>query len=379
MSPEHLFRDEAGQPAPSVARLTAFAALFSAVVVIASIAIRTLFLGGISYSAGEVFSEKLDYLSSSSADENVYFVGTSHIYRSIDPQQFDAECHDSGIDAKSYNAGVFRLGYLEADLLLERIISRVEPGKPWLVVMEPSLRDCDFVNWSSERELFTHDPKQTVRAVRYHWLGICDGQSVYKQLRHAAAMAAHLGSGLLYQLNYGKASRVVFPMGDGFVTRSFGVPFANGFLPLDREERRPSDHPPLFDDPAKFGKLLEVGTSRRSKSKAEPMRSTIRLYEEIAEKIETAGGRFALITTPRFTIGAPHLGDDIDALLRYPPATISRRLLGDYRYSPENEDLFQARYWFDPEHLGQAGATAFSKKLASDIAANHRDILPTEK
>jgi hypothetical protein len=215
--------------------------------------------------------------------------------------------------------------------------------------------------------------------MRYHWQGICDRQSIYQQFRHTAAMAAHLGSGFLYQLNYGKASRVVFPMEGVSVNRSFGVPYANGFLPLDQEQRHPADRTPLFDDPARFDELLAAGTSRRERSQSQPMPSTVRLYEHLAEKVESAGGRFALIATPRFTIGAPHLGDDIDALLRYPPENIENHLLGDYRYSESNSELFQARYWFDPEHLSQAGATAFSTKLAADISANHREILPTAK
>lgn len=363
MKPDELVSNSASSSRQVLAPTLCFLSAF----VVATILIGKL-MHSVPYGYGEVLQEKVERLSRS-ADEDVFFLGTSHVYRGVDPQILEGVFTENGTTARAYNAGLFRQSNLEAMLLLERIVAKKRlQAKPWYLLLEPSLRDWNPTNWLAEREVALHNSTQTRAEIVRHLGAVRQAESTFKRLRHIGGILSHLGSGLAHQLNYGRANSVVFPNGSAFSERFYQAPRLDGFRSLDEEKSQSVlERKRVFErDQSKFGQLVRDENEKRSNSDFKPSPETVRMYQEMCEKVESSGGKLIFLATPRYSLGQPFFGDELEAIFSYPGTLESIPIL-DYRYSNDNSGLFRPSYWFDSEHLNQEGAKAFSERLAQDL------------
>ena len=370
MSPQHLFRDLSEHD--QVGRKPwVWVVYFSLVFLLVCYLTRLILPASAQYRAGEVMQEKLSRLDVAGQQYNLFFLGTSHVYRSIDPSVIDRVLASENLNYKSYNAGVFRLGTLQADLLVNQIINSQPDGQQFWVVIEPSILDFDYTNWSSERELYLHDTVGTKHAISFHWRGILDKESLFLRARHLFAALCHLRTGLLNWCNYGRASNYVFAGASKLERRSHQSPPENGFLPLDedfqKEDRRGRVDGKL--DTEEFLDGIEPAFDKRVSWQRPPMGSTCRFYADLCERIEAAGGKVVFVSTPRIGLGVPRYGDDIESLFKHPPEFVKERLLADFRFgsADANSGAFSPIYWYDPEHLNKAGSEKFSIDLGRKL------------
>jgi len=130
------------------------------------------------YWANDVLEKKINHLLySSSQDYNTFFVGSSLVYRHINPIKFD-----SITNCKSFNLGSPGTEYLEANYILENFLKRYSSKDSINVFLQstglPKINDKDL---HSVRTKYFLDLKRTGWAVKY-W--ISKSPKNYKQIHN---------------------------------------------------------------------------------------------------------------------------------------------------------------------------------------------------
>ena len=148
-----------------------------------------LFLAGFLLTATWIHSlvperQKLEWLDSVQQDADVIFLGSSHVYRQLDPQLFDLERGAAAGEFRSLNMGALGMGLNEEAYLLDRILDESSPNLRW-IVMEALPFDTEFQNENDfgKRRLEWHDSTSTWRLVQALLQGDLPSEQKWSQIR----------------------------------------------------------------------------------------------------------------------------------------------------------------------------------------------------
>ncbi len=113
-----------------------------------------------------VFIAKLEHFSRHWDEYDTIFLGSSHVYRHLDPARFDAIMASGGHPTRSLNLGVQALSALEARYLLDLIASHPPTALRTLFIgpLENTLDSAG--NLESHRVRFWHTPSLTLKVCR---------------------------------------------------------------------------------------------------------------------------------------------------------------------------------------------------------------------
>jgi hypothetical protein len=288
------------------------------------------------------------------------FLGSSRVYRQINPTVFDAVLAEHGIAVRSYNLGLPGMRFYELLRRIDQILEERPPALRWLVLElddpDPGLEDANvlsrrFIEWHTARVSWT-----AYRTI------LASSRSPLEKLRQCWG---HTQGLLLRASNAG--------LGMTAVESRFGVPpdltdyTPAGFLPLDFDPTRVTkEHRAEFlADFAKDKGILE----RRAQAITDPdivPRLPRRLRDQMRDlvaRIRAAGIEPLFLLLPpaercNWDWRAAHKRGALPALFSY----------DDPR---EYQDFYRdLALRFDINHLNKAGANALTRLLAEDVAAH---------
>ena len=84
----------------------------------------------------EVLSDKVEHLQTNHDDYDVMFLGTSSVYRNVNPRDIDRRLAELGVPVRSLNLAVPGMNVVEADNLFAQI-ERLRPERLRMIVLEP--------------------------------------------------------------------------------------------------------------------------------------------------------------------------------------------------------------------------------------------------
>jgi hypothetical protein len=337
-------------------------------------------------------SNQLALLEGRKDEIDVLFVGSSKVFRHVDPALFDELMAKSGRRTRSFNLGVPAMGGVETLFALREALA-MEPGRLRWVLLD--LRDPGHVlsgdNHLTERVAAWHDGPGACLAARMAleseepWAWRLD-----QFRRHVVAFCYRLGNvgrlrvlterwvegtaELRRQARARREAGAVLDRGpalNGFAALDWAYPRATAFQRQMLDERRQAwlaQRADVLDKiPARRAEgwpLLRHDASRRDSP--ELTAGEQQLFQEITALVHEHGLSLAFMTHPDtrqieyYQRAGERLGLVRDVLD-----------LDDPQRHPE---LFEADAFYDRGHLGERGAALYTRALAARFAAHLDEI-----
>ena len=287
------------------------------------------------------------------------FIGSSHLFRQIDPALLDSVLNDGG---RSFNMALNASFSPETDLLLEELL-RSEGPVPEVIVMElmpfMMLQEQNFAHY---RYTYHIRPATAALLARHAW-----GLSGMHRTDRARNVMYALRAGVTASFLPGLTDRY-FGAGSMVDTTFVMGPAHNGYVPADWQvamgaggkELRAQREDLLADTTQLARRRAGIMRAYRSETYA----SFSPLHAEMLKKLirlgETRGSHVIFLLPPLWV----DYGEDPVALYRALPAGHAIDLCDPQRF-PEFYVLENA---FDKGHLNSRGARIFTRRLAENLA-----------
>jgi hypothetical protein len=306
-----------------------------------------------------VAQEKFTWLAAHADEYDTLFIGSSRIYRGIQPAVFDELTAAAGMPTHSFNFGIDAMTPPEDAFVFDRM-ARLHPKRlRWVVLECGTLKSgVGYGGEENARSVYWHDTARTALALRA-LIAPADGRldlagtlSGPEEMRRPMTLAlAHgrlwcartfnAGRGALYLQSWlrppprGREPSVLGPAGDGYVAAGNGRPMT----PDNRAdyERRFAQ---CRAQPAAISFL-----DRDAQHSLDTMLNRIRVF----------GARLVLVIPPYLAEARPfpQPGDVVPVL--------------DYSEIEKWPALFDPANRVDRSHLNPAGAELFTRAMAADF------------
>ena len=302
---------------------------------------------------------KLEWLATHADDYDTLFLGTSHVYRQIDPQVFDEAAAKRGIHTKSFNAGVDGMQPPEDAYVLDQILKLHPARLRWVFVEAGPIRlAVDPAKRGTERAVYWHDWERLTLLFQ-EAIEAKKGKHLRGTLKSLSGPLAYLGEHveLFFKnmSNIGRSSILIANLksdGSPQVLWAALGPQENGFLGIDGTKMTEAER-------ADYKRQMTPGEneSRKADNGSPASREAL---ARILRKIELAGATPILIIAPAippqtFRPSAPE-GHPTRILNFSDPA--------------EYPALFVEENRLNASHLNTAGAAVFSRALAEKLGAS---------
>ncbi|MHC4903178.1 MAG: hypothetical protein ACYTGM_17250 [Planctomycetota bacterium] len=304
-------------------------------------------------SPHSVRSVKLDHFAKHKDEYDTIFLGSSRVYRGINPETFDGETAALGLPTRSFNFGVSGMVGLETEFVLNEILAMkparlrwvfIEPAHLRLRIADENARTQRVISWhdlgstlSATRGLLTadHGELDRLREIWKHWQAYC-----YRM--------TNLGGARLELDEPPRRARALEP---GTVLGKK----RNGYQPLD-VRRRKRRHLEFLNQLEQYREEVENLAEREVP--AEPLDGfNARYLTRLRDAVESFGATPIFLITPSSDRG--HSDYVINA---HREGLISRLMrFDDPRRFP---DLFEVDARFDAAHLSRKGASLLSQSVA---------------
>lgn len=309
-------------------------------------------------------------------DVDLVFVGSSRVFRQVDPATVDARLATHGLEVDSLNLGIPGMASTELLVFAERALGAARGSPRWLVVdiryVEPSLGNA---NVATRRVTWWHDLPATAGAlaasVRSDTRPV--GTRLGWAVNHAVAFTNRTaGTGVILDRLAGQGIDPLLDVGadgTGFVSLDTALevsrgrpdPAARAFAGLLTERRDALATDGIRAFRGRVSRLTELLSNPPP-----PTELQIDYVESLDRIARRHSARLILLVPPGVSPGRIEQGGTwlagAAASLASRPAVIN---LNDPRDYPE---LFEFELWFDANHLGLDGARLFSSLLADALA-----------
>lgn len=308
------------------------------------------------------YAAKLDYFEQHKDEYDVVFIGSSRIFRGVDPRIVDAELASAGIPLRSFNLGIGGMGAFETDYLLRRVVE-MKPARLKWVIFEGLAWDPGFrltQNTYAARTVFWHAPAETRNAL------VATLHHDATWLEKADLFVTHVQLLLWRFANYGS--------GSSFAAKLAGV---------RRDEFGRALTPEQLADGRGYQSLEILSDKDDALLRAEMLADLKRIEGKIAEMSAERLKRPDLSGFDTEALRAQFRAvESIGAKLAYvlPPAVEARSellglhergdipLLFDFNQPDAYPDLFESSRRYDKDHLSRKGAEEFSHLLGAAFA-----------
>ena len=315
-----------------------------------------------------LFSKKVDFLAENHDRYNVLFVGTSMIYRAIDPVVLQRVAADQGCDVRAFNLGISKLRLTELRHIRDQLSADKIGGYDLIVLSPMAASGINVANWPSSRVQHFSDwegyKTSLIDLWEYPATKRLPRMVYYSALLSGAFMYRQLGIGrLIGSLEGWPGSIANNNTGDVFDGGAILDFSRHGFVALDDE---PDEQFVRRQD----GMIHAVGHFEYLKTS----------NPDIAQ----FQGASAERAWRRYERSMDYFADaDVPILMLLPPMAARRnqdRALADYaaaqgmpllNYNQIDRypALFENENWFDYYHTSKAGAVAVSELLGNDICS----------
>ena len=301
---------------------------------------------------------KLEWLAMHANDYDTLFLGTSHVYRQIDPRVYDEAAAERGIHTRSFNAGVDGMQPPEDAYVLDQILK-----------YRPSHLRRVYVEAGAIRLAVDPAKRGTERAVYWHdWerLALLSREAIEaKRAKHFRGTLKSLSGPLTYlgehvalffknMSNLGRGPHLIATLEGNASPQVLWAalgPQENGFLGIDGTRMTEAER-------ADYQRQMLPGENESRKAdKGSP--ASREALARILRKVEEAGATPIVIIAPAIPPQAfrPSTSEGYPA-----------RIL-DFSNPKEYPALFVEENRMNASHLNTAGAAVFSRALAEKLAA----------
>lgn len=310
-----------------------------------------------------IYTEKCQAIANSPTPPEVLIVGTSRMFNGIDPRAVENELRHLGLPLSVWNLSLHNLSLAEQKQVLLDVFDRLKLT-PRIVVYEPPLRlGMTLKNATTARSVYF----MSVQGFRDAWSFICAAD------RDRLRLSYNLGScGVFFAVgltNYGLFSECLFPsrylVTDHSDKKTKYLVDSKGYWPPGMaadgivKTRAPSD-------------LAQYETAAQEAEDTEIMKSSLSppghmvKIREIDSLVKMHGAVSLAVLMPKYFTGDQYyLRSDFQ---------LSRSLRSekdidsiDYQSRKDHHDLYQSEMWHDFNHVSEAGADLFSRKIAYEI------------
>jgi hypothetical protein len=326
---------------------------------LAVIAVLWLLDGRLPESSADLLGEKLRQYERVAPEIDTVFLGSSRVYRHLDPATFAQTFAAHGSTSSAFNLGVPDMRMLEVLYLAERVLER-SPGLRLLVVE------------AEEDPLFIRDENRLTQRVR-RWHDLSTLRRMLPAIRHAKATWAERVLVLLDRLDL-TAHRVSLvgrgiDLVDALLRRSarWIEPEQRGFLSLDEDRQRPRTDADRLGLERRYRDLHEAlpewaqALERLRRSSPEGRRTDpyeLRLFAELQRLADRHEVELVFVVSPRIgrlpnLVHAREAGI-VDRLVRF----------DDLERYP---DFYELAHRYDRHHLDGEAAREMTRLLALEL------------
>ena len=307
-------------------------------------------------------SEKLEHFKANKDNYDVLFIGSSRVYRQVDPVLFDARLSQQGHNIQTFNFGFYGMKMPETYFWLEKIIDLQPKNLKWIVI-EANLDNVyeNLDNARNNRVMYWHTPKHTANTIKYI-AGSDDSLP-----RKLVSVYSHIIPFFYNSINLGDFSKI-FLSSTGLSQHQISeASYSNylgeslsGYKALDDEsgqgykitnKKFRENFNAFQQQVVRFEKAIENDTVALDPSRRE-------LIRQFTDLVESSGA------TPMFII-PPKLKTEAHVLRLYQDGHIDSLLA--YNDPEKYADFYELEYRFDRAHLNKKGAEEFTRLIAEDF------------
>lgn len=311
------------------------------------------------FAAVPALKEKFAWFATHADDYDTLFIGTSRIYRGIQPAVFDEATAAAGVPTHSFNLGIDAMSPPEDAYVLERIANLRPKHLRWVFIETgPTRPGVGYGGEDNVRSLHWHDTTRTVLACRSvlappgrerRWSALLFGSA--EERRPLALAGSHVWLWLTRTLNAGRGAllleaylqpapraRLSAVLGRG---RDGFMPAGDG-KPMPDAER--ADYERRFAERAAKGSRISF-LDRDAQCSLDLMLTRLRAL----------GARPVLLVPPF-----------LHEARQYPKPGCPAPVL-DYGEIEKWPALFELDHRVDRSHLNPAGADLFTRAVAADF------------
>jgi len=284
------------------------------------------------------------------------FLGSSRVYRQLNPGLFDDQMAARGLTTVSYNFGLPGMGFFEELYLAERIADAPPPGLRWLLIelLDPT-KEQDEVNRLSRRNIEWHTPALAWFALRAALLSERPGRE------RLDLAVEHLELLALRSSNAGLAIPALEQLLEGGAPGE--DPSPHGFLPLtlDRSATTLARRDSFERDLAANPRYLEERVREVMEHETSPSPLVRARMRALTARLEAAGIR------PIFFLSPPATRNNSDWRRLHEEGVLPDLIALD---DPEEYPAFSldASIRFDKNHLDRAGSGRLTRLLAEALS-----------
>ena len=318
----------------------------------------------IPYDRDSTIAAKQYWYSQVAPEVDLIFVGTSRVYRGVDPAMFDAMAAARGVPLRSLNLAVPRLQGFELESALDRFLEHADERLKWVVIDPGSFTGMIFENnHATTREVAWHTPVMTARALARLTREDMPAPEIAQFARE------HLEAALLrYAWVGGYSQRLLGNTGPpppAFLLEHMGADL-NGYLALDSYGPEHANAALYASRHDLFVAGLDAYQQRLSDLVDARQRPTPRLGDDerrflskLVERIESAGAQ------PIFFVAAGEDDDQLYLRAAFEEGVIDSFL--DYGDPERYPEIFEPASRFDESHLSRRGGLRLTELLADDL------------
>ena len=304
-------------------------------------------------------TRKLEDIKQQGSHYDFVFLGSSRVFRGINPLEIDAEAGRLGCNIRTYNFGIAGLSILEQKYVLDKLYA-TGIGIETIIVEPYSVTIRELDNFLSDRRRFFYTWDNLAELVLDQ--NTMPDNSKPKKRRERLAF-------LLYgfmreQSGIGRLSNLLFPQQQ----KAGGIwdsPIRRGYRPLDEESAKnfTKRKKQFVRRAVKFEDEIAKATNNPAARKSSGDR--FELVLGVADKIRAMEIKPAILLMPK-PAHITHSNDLEERLVNETPSPLPIINLNRPDYYG---DLFKASNFFDGSHLNSRGAIRLARHLAPRLCA----------
>ena len=340
---------------------------FVIAILIAVAAIEMMIAGRSEPNLG-LFGKKVEFLKEQHAQYNVLFVGTSMIYRAIDPVVLQETAAENGCDVRAFNLGISKLRLTELRHIEEQLSADMLGGYDLIVLSPMAASGISIANWPSSRVQHFSDWEGYTTSLVDLW-----EYPATKRIPRMMQYAALLSGAFAYrQLGIGRLASTVEGWPNGAGDNNTGDLFdggaildfsRHGFVALD-------DEPHEQFVQRQYGMLNQVEYFEKLKA-ANPDVADFQgaMAERAWSRYERSMDYFTKYDVPILMFLPPMVTRRAQDKALEQHAVSEGMPLLNYNQIDRYPEVFDNENWFDYYHTSKAGAVAVTKMLGNDICS----------
>lgn len=290
---------------------------------------------------------KYHHLQEHGEKYSLLYIGSSRVFHEFIPEQFDAELSAKGHRIRSFNFGQDGMWPPESFYMLRQILASRPPGVKWILIDLMGIKTQIEEDDTTLRALYWHDVRHTWMALRHIATVDMEGQRTFTEkanrswhhLRLWMEQSTGLGRGYEQAeviLKLARSKKITRVQDGGFEVGGAG-PLRGEMLELfNRAVQKLKTDPP----------------------EPKPIQPVLRdALEDVIAEVRAAGAE------PVFVVAAGIFGTE-----RFSDwSPVGARVLR-FDNPVRFPDLYDPAQRYDPHHLDERGARAFTRRLAEAFA-----------